>query len=310
MKQVYVKYQNAIYANYKVIVQKYVPAIRLVRGETDLSLLDTFALITVNGYVHSTAYDGVNFWILDGSKSIISAKANHVGILSFFDYPTPLLKTQLTVNMLGYLTVNSYYNGGIVISLPAPVQSIMLILGGYIQREEVNVLTKISSTQFILQLNNTSYIKRLIELSMYRDIFSELGISLNSALPLGFDINDATTDIVVSKFMTLSNSFVVSVPANNLTSEIAVLDKMIDPGRFTTKIEDRWPLINGNGKILEYYKRFDEGKWTNVVVDNFYQNAILPPLTKSQLVDYNKLRLTDKLLYAENSYFLKLSSNI
>lgn len=323
MPKISVKYQNATAANYLYQVSKVLgtiaqghshaflddwPDLKLSRIDTDLGLLQDKALITVNGIVHSTVYNGENFWIVNGAKSMVKFTDNHVGILSFMGLQNNLLKYAFSQSMitpdLSFPLYEKMY-----ITAPDSISSLVLVLGGYIQLEEPGVLYRVSDASFALHLNKTNYIQRLYELYDYTNIFKSLDLTVSLNTDPLINVTDATSDATILKYMTLKSTFMVSVPTEELSQEKNCLSQNTRPGYFCSANEPTDCLINETGKILEYFKMpiGDSKNWEGSVCDWRYENYLLSSISKNKINIINSLVSRDEKIMLAGAHFLNLS---
>jgi hypothetical protein len=252
---------------------------------TDLGLLHTHCLMSVNGYYHSTDSDGTRTFIKDGAITMRKGNMNHVGILSFLDVGEvskinidpanifPENNTQLLKNKVHFTVPNDLSN-----------KSFFLVLGGYLVFPQEEVFWQVSDNEFVLDLNRLPYVERIYESGLYLDL-SHLQLTDVAYTTDGINIDEVWSDRVIRNYMTLSQSFLVLVDIPHLTTNKIELRHSNLPGTFTSYQDPTYPLIVNYGKSAEYWKVKEGDRWAVTVVDSFMRNYILSRQPMSTLVN-------------------------
>lgn len=295
------KYSDAIRSQYKIDLTKIgvgipdnypvneLDDLRITRPKypTDLTLLHSHCLISVNGYYHMTDTDGAVSYVYNGAKTLHKSRMNHLGILSFLDIgeiqkvrldpdaiypqsPTASLREKLYFDIEEDLTGKSYF----------------LVLGGYLVFPSENAFWQSGERTFALDINQLPFPERLQESNLYIDL-SALGLSsLDPIDPL-----ELYSDTVLKKYLTMMESYLVIVDVPNLITNKLFLRHSHLPGMFTAYQDPTLPLIVNYGKVAEYWKTLEDNQWSVTVQDSFLRKYIL-----SQQPIYQQLALNDHLL--------------
>lgn len=295
------RYSDATRSNYKIDLTKIgvvtpdnYPASELDDIEitrplypTDLSLLHTHCLISVNGYYHLTDTDGERAYVYNAAKTLRQSRCNHVGILSFLDIgalqkviidpdniypqvPTSSLSERIFFDVSQDLTNKSY----------------LLVLGGYLVFPSENVFWQSGEHTLALDINQLQYPERIQESSLYMDL-SALG--LTSLDPI--DSVELFSDEIIKNYLTLKESYLVVIDTPNLMTNKIFLRHSHLPGMFTAYQDPTLPLIVNYGKVAEYWKTYEDSFWSVTVNDSFLRNYVL-----SQQPIYQQPLLNDHLL--------------
>lgn len=285
----YVKYCDAIRAEYKVQITKVGVAntlglprsdlvdLKLTRPnfETDMALLHTHCLVSVNGYIHRTDSDGQNAFVYEGAKSLGRSNHSHIGIHSFLDIgaikKVPIDPANIYGQTVGdpslktraYLQLNEDLTG----------KSVFLVLGGYMIFPQDNVFWQSGDNIFALNVGMLPLLERYYESSMYLDL-SALQLSEHSENPDIVNVEEFFSDDVLKRYMTLSQSFFVIVDTPHLfVGKLALRDCNL-PGMFTAYHDPEYPMIVNYGKLAEYWKVKEDGQWSVSVQDSFMRNFV------------------------------------
>lgn len=251
------------------------PDIELTRKnyETDLSLLHTHCLLSINGYYHMSDTDGERAWVVDGAKSTKAAGRNHVGILSFL-HVGELQKEALDVSRIEPSDAGRPLYEGAIIHTSKPVdKAFFLILGGYMVFPHPQIFWQITDTTFGIRLKELRYLERISESLRYIDL-SPLELTESVIHKNLINIEELTSDAVVRRYFSLSQSFFVTVDTKSLFVNKKFLRQMKAPGIFTAFQDPLYPLIMGSGRAVEYWKVNEGHYWSVSASDSFYRNYI------------------------------------
>jgi len=286
------------------------PDVKISRANTSLDLLHTKSLMSVNGFIYPTEYDGSNLFIPNATLNMLKSRANHIGIYSFNNLSDPLVKFPITSPMITTESSFSLYEKALI-TFPRPIGKFILVIAGYLVFEHPEYLYRVSPTTFVLRLDKLMFIEKLYELQRYRDIFTELNLPVDTTNPSLIDISLARSNDTIISFLTLNNSFLVELPVTNLLVDKIYLERSNIPGNFRTEIEPTLPIIVGYGKFGEYFKKkTNEYKYTVYLEDGYYNNYLISNLTYNDIKVYNDNRIVGNTYKLSRGYFLKVSSLI
>lgn len=265
---------------------------------TDLRLIHTHCLVSVNGLFHMTDTDGIKAFIVDGGESIRTKAVGHVGITSFYDIGN-LTKISFTDESTYAPVENTPLKEtvGFTISQSTEGKSFFLILGGYLVIPQEGVFWKSGDNDFRLNLTRLPYIERLLESQNFLKLDS-LKLTKSIINESNIDINEAWSDAVIKRYFNLSQSFFVIVDSDNLFWNKITLRQALMPGMFTAYQEPTYPLIMGHGRLAEYWKVFEDTQWAVTVIDSWYRNYIF---NRSQQDDYRNV--TSQLAMDRPSFY-------
>lgn len=279
------KYANAVLHGYKIELAKAgfpypdempiteLTDLKITRPQypTNLELLKTHCIMSVNGYFHRTDYDGTNAFVLDGGVTAAMNRCSHTGILSFLNIG------RVDTHRLNEVDVQSLTPGaplseGVIIQAPEEFndKSVMFILGGYLIRPEKNVFFKNSENTWVLNIRGLPYYERIQESETQLDLSSMKIEHLDTNKDNAIVIESILSDSAIKAYLTLSQSFFVAVDTSDLYfNEINVRVSNI-PGLISAYDDPVHPLIMGYGKHVEYSKVSEENYWALRVADDWY----------------------------------------
>lgn len=252
------------------------PDVEITRPSTttDLSVIDSRCLVTVNGYVYPTNYSGGRLFVPKATKCMLKSRINTIGITAFLDLKRPIERLPIETSMITGEEGTPLYNKAII-TFGREVGNVILVMCGYLIFEDTEFFYRVSNNSFVLRLDRLNYIERLYEVEHQRDIFKELAIPVSPNNSSMIDAEIATSDEVVAKFLTLFNSYLLEIPCSELSVAKRYMDYSSIPGSFRTSLTPDMPVFLGYGKIGEYiHVSRCEDKHTLYFSDTHYNNYI------------------------------------
>lgn len=316
------RYENAVLMGYKIEparVGYYVPdellgtnlkdlAITRSTKKTDISLLHTHALISVNGFFHRTDTDGLAAYVIDGAETAFKRRCAHTGILSFADIGK-ITQYQIKDEDVLPLNPDGKLKDGLIIKIPEQYQEMpsIFILGGYIIRPDKEAFYKNSENTWILQVKALPFVERYFE---SRDEIDLSSIKVEAPLDNKEDallVEDLYSDENIRAWLKLSQSFIAFVDTPILYYDQINVRVSTLPGLITAYQEPREPLVMGYGKTVEYSKVQEAQFWALRIQDPFYKQfafsnapARIQPVMSNHLLPWKQYQRTQ-------GYLLKIS---
>lgn len=279
------RYANAVLTGYKIELARHgysspveLPTsdlydLRLSRPQypTNLELVKTHCIASVNGFFHRMDYDGKNPFILGGGTTASKMRCSHTGILSFLDIGK-VNTYRIQESQIYPLTTGAPLKEGIILKAPVDLtnKSVLLVLGGYLVQPEKNVFFQNSDSTWVLNIMGLPYYERIQESEPLLDLSSmkieHLDTNVNNAIVL----DSIVSDKALKAYLTLSQSFFVVVDTPELYLEKITVRASNIPGLITAYENPTYPLIMGYGKHIEYSKIAEENYWALRVADEWY----------------------------------------
>jgi len=239
------------------------------QGDRDLSQLHDYCLPSINGYLHNTVQTAVGPCVIDGGITMRHAQNNSLGLLSFLELGK-LDKITLTPERVGKAEGRLSLKERIEITLPEgkTIKSFFLVLGGYLVLPQKDVLWSASDRTIQVNLKALSYLERLLESSLYLDL-SALKLTPSEQNDTMLNLEEIWSDAVITRYFTLSQSFVVLVEQDQLFYNRIPLRQLRVPGQFTAYQEPEYPLVLGTGRFAEYWKQREGDRWSVTMSDSY-----------------------------------------
>lgn len=317
----YAKYSDAYLSEYKVDITKIgvvtasnYPASELKdlvvtrpKYNTDMSLLHSHCLVSVNGFYHMTDTDGSKAYVYDGGTSMRKSGNNNLGILSFYDVgglkKVKLDKSRIvsggdgsTLKEKIYFTVDEELDG----------KCYILVLGGYLVIPEDGVFWRNSENGFALDLSKLPYMERIYESEGYLDL-DGLGLSKQSINDKAINVAELWSDEVIKRYMTLSQSYLVIVDTPYIATKKLHIRHSNLPGMFTSSSDPVYPLCVGYGRTVEYWKVLEDDVWSVTVQDSFMRNYVLSWQSDSTLRNVTDQLVPNRPFWHSRGYMLEIA---
>lgn len=274
---------------------------------TDVSLLHSHCLLSVNGFYHMTDADDSKAYVYNGADTMRKGRNNQLGILSFLDVGA-LTKIKLQKDNIVGQTAESPLSEKIYFSVSEDLdnKSYILVLGGYLVFPETDIFWRNGTHSFALDLNRLRYLERIYEASLYMDM-SALGLTSQSFAPDAINVQEVWSDAIIKNYLTLSQSYLVLVDIPYLLTNKIHLRHASLPGMFTAYQNPVYPLIVNDGKVAEYWKVHEDGHWAVSVQDSFYRNYILSQQATTIADNINNHLVPNKPFHHSRGYLLEIA---
>lgn len=279
--------------------------------KTDMTLIHSHCLVTVNGFLHRTDANTEKAYIVDGGRTFRHQRDNQFGILSFLDIGA-VTKIPITDEMILNLdSENPLYDGTIINLQGHDIENktVLMSVGGYLTLPEPGVFWQNSDTSVALNLSQTPYVQRYVESSYYLDLTS-LGLDESYMNPSLVNVPQLTSDAVIKKYLNLSQSFIIVIDTPNLYFNRKYLGAARLPGEFITYTKPTYPLFVNYGKMVEYFTSEEDGQWHLAVRDSYYRNFIFNYQDGDKLNDVSDQKLPMNVFYHSKGFFLEIYSTL
>lgn len=321
----YARYADAYQQNYTVALGKMgmnyptgypiseLPDLKLRHKDTNVSsqVLENYCLVTVNGLIHDTARlvnDEIDLWIKNGANTLLKNTMSHVGLLSFLDIGK-LKKYKINKLNIQPSEINTNLSNGAYFTIPEDIgnKAFFLVLGGYLVFPQSQVFWRLNDHLFALKLQRLPFIDRIYETARLIDISS-----LQAGVPNSDGLLNNTllwSDDVIKNYMTMSQSFLVTVETETLKTEKINLRHTTVPGRFSVQNWPVDPLIVSHGRLAEYWIERKDREYQLSIRDPFTGQYILRNNPESTNVTVSSDPNFQKPYQHMSGFFLQISSN-
>ena len=275
---------------------------------TKLGSIHTHCLVSVNGFFHRTDTDGTRAYVVDAGKSVQHAHCAHIGLTSFSSIGA-VEKLAIAPETIAPKKEGAPMKDGLHFSVPQDLseKSVALVLGGYLIFPEESIFYPVGDGCFELNIDRLPYIERLLESRGWIDL-SPLGLTESTVSTRILSIDEAWSDAVLVKYLTLSQSFLVVIDNATVFTTKLHLRQNNFPGMFTCLEKPVYPLIASFGRCAEYWRHYEDTLWTLTAMDTFRRNYVFNRQSEHTLVNVTNQLAPDVPYQKSLSYLLEIGA--
>lgn len=318
----YARYVNAIQAGYQIDLTKIgfnypdnfpkqdLIDLKITRPSfgTDLRMIHEYCMVSVNGFYHMTDADNSAAYVQEGGITLHKGNQNHLGLWSF-EGLGKLTKIPLTNDHIYAQDALTPLKDRLYLKIDQDLtnKSVFLVLGGYLVFPDQTSFWQSGEQTFTVSVGNLPLLERYYESVNFLDL-STLSLITNSTSPTMVNVDNFFSDLVLREYFTLPQSFLVVVDTPNLFMQKLALGRYTTAGAFVSYHDPMYPLMVNHGKMVEYWKCQEQGRWSVSVVDSFYRNFVFSYSGKNQLVNVTDQRIPSKPFYASQGDLVQVGS--
>lgn len=275
-----VKYADAIQAGYKLergnylSNPEYIPpsndadVLIMSKPEVDGHIFHKNCLVSINGLIHRTDVDSRYIYVLEAGRSNYHSLRNEVGIINFKDVGE-LEFHPITPDMLFKAHPLQPFANQVFIQAPAvaAAKTAALVMGGYLFLMDNLTFFRTGENIFCLDTQSIALLDRFFESRKLIDL-SALGLEYNGEHDAQISQEQLFSDEVITKWLTLSQSFLVFIDSPNITVERHQLAPTQIAKQYLTYEEPTMPLVAGFGLLQPYWVQEDDDVFSITVGDN------------------------------------------
>lgn len=295
----FVRYSDAFKAKYRVdpvdrlrqLPASYpvedLPDLKLTRPgfTTDMRLLHTHCLVSVNGFLHATDTDGAVAYVVDGNRCLQLSNQNLIGIHSFLDVGA-LTKYHFKPEDIDKEAPDSTLKERVFLTVPPEInlenKSVFLVLGGYYVPPQDGVFWQSGANSFALDIKRLMLTERIHESDGYVDL-SSLKLTRSTTNPNHYLESEIYSDAAIAAYLQLSQSFLVVVDRRYMGWKHLAVHSNGIPGVFTTYQPATYPLLGSYGRVMDYWTVQEDGYWSVTVADSSYRHYVFQSIPKDQV---------------------------
>jgi hypothetical protein len=264
VSETYVNYRDVQRANYNVdrVTPTGSPSsqsiesdrvdILLSRANTDYLDMASKCLVSVNGLIHRTEGSVDGLYVRRGARSSEVANTSIVGIITFSkvaDFTIIPITEEMVYkqNDDQHLYQGAYINAGVDLSNKTPI----LVMAGFLHIAD-DLYRVVGNKEIFIDMAKMMVPERLFAAGKLMDLgplLEDMGTSGNSLMSTA----NLQSDEFITKYLTLSQSFIVLVNTDNLFVEKVMCESTDLVGSFITSEDPIYPLIGPLGKVENYW---------------------------------------------------------
>lgn len=278
---------------------------------TDMQNVYDYCMINVNGYWHFTDTDGEYLYVHEGGKATKQYSHCTLGMLSFAGIGK-IKQVAITEDMLYKQQTNSRLYDTAYFKLPDDVdiegKTVLMSVGGYLVMPDQNTLRQTGERTFSLKLKNLPLVERYYESRNWID-YEALGLDGSSRNESLINMTQFYSDAVMTKYLTMSQTFFVVVDTPELWSNKLFVARKGLPGMYTSGFEPQQPLMIGRGRVGVYWKIQEDGVWTMNVENNYLNRRVFGDLTTGKRVNVADSAFPSRPAIESHGYLLEIGTD-
>lgn len=316
------KYADAFHAGYKIkpihktaAIDSVLPRsektyLHLTKPDIDYKDFYDHCLVSVNGYLHMTDYDTTGIYVVDGNKSAVHSNNNQMGIYSFKELG-PIKPIPITAGMISRQLENIPLKNKVYLKLPEKIENKvpMLVLGGYLHIFDPHTFYLVDEQTICINFLNYRFLDRYYESLKYIDL-SSLPIDHYQRNKTQLDLENFFSDEVIKAYLTLTQSFIVLLDADNVFAEKVGIDSSKMPGMLVTHLKPNLPLIGGYGRLMDYWYTYEDRRYSITCVDDYIDTHVYNTTDWYKIPSVADNRLSTERIQKSYSHFLRIGVDI
>jgi hypothetical protein len=287
---------------------------------TSYSHFATHAMVSVNGFYHMLETDGTTgIYVKNAGRSLQKSKQNQVGILSFASVSTlthvpittAMVKKRLTAEMIAGTVPEGPLSSTCYVKLGRSLvgKSVLMVIGGYLFLPDSDIVTRVSDDEFAVDFTRVPMLNRYYESRAYLDL-SSLGLSTTANNIDQISVPELYSDAVLTKYLTLSQSFFVVLDTPELYVQSYYVKKTGTPGMYISYQEPMYPLMVGGGRMPEYWPTKEEDRWSLSSHDAYARTKLYDTTDPLRLTSVSGLGLPLEPDYYADARLIEIGRDI
>ena len=270
----------------------------LQKASIDSKLLSESVVAVVNGYlhIHDKFKEGIK--IKDGCKSIMYAKSNHVGILSFQELGgCKLVKLDPRTTYRGKDNLPYYHEMLVNLGMDLTNKSVLLsIAGNFIYTNDIYKVIDAKNGIAIINLSRLNLAEKIQQTVKYVSMPESLQYIEQDRLAT-IDRDIVKSDAFILDLLRMSQTFAIVVDYPHIVNERKPVFYNGTYGIYYSEKHKYRPMIDAYGRIVPYFY-YGNQKLPRFPDKHVYQIP-LEYVEKSQNVQGRHPNSTDRYIYKE-----------
>jgi hypothetical protein len=270
------KLQRGLYASNPALIPDASEADTLIMSKpgVDGRVFYKNCLVTVNGMIHRVDGDSQYIYVMQAGRSNYLSRRNEVGIINFHGIGQ-LECHSITADMLFKTNADQPFSNQIFIKAPvsAKDKTVALVMGGYLFLLDNLRFFRVADDVFCLDTQSVPLVERFFESRNLIDL-SSLGLEYNGANDAQISRAQLLSDAALTKWMTLSQSFLIYIDNPGMSVERIALSTTKIAKQYLTYEQPRLPLVTGVGMVTPYWVQEDDNVFSITVGDNIRNNYV------------------------------------
>ncbi|QXO10884.1 hypothetical protein pEaSNUABM54_00058 [Erwinia phage pEa_SNUABM_54] len=245
---------------------------KVTKSDVNYATLDKYSLFVVNGLVHfSTAID-TGIIVADAGRSLSKADDNRIGVINFEKIGVvsriPITDKMIVTNPSDLPLKETVYLSLGNVDLTS--KTVGVVIGGHLHLLD-GAYDQVGTNLLKIHMREYPLVDRYWELKGKTDV-SSIKITPFENRVDKLDFTELTSDANIKALLKLSQSFVVTIEAQNIGVEKLQVHQAELAGRFVAYEEPRYPIMNDTGAFSNYSWYKAKHDWVIRTSDYQYTN--------------------------------------
>lgn len=267
----------------------------LTRQATDYIFARDHCLVTVNGFIHRLDADNDGIYVKNGGVSFRKAQSAHVGLISFLNIGK-VHTASITPEMVYQPDPTKLFSDNFYLNVPFDTTDKVMgiVIGGYLHLacDDIKVT---GSNAVKVNMNRIPFLERYMVARYKIDMSSmERFHRISESNEVDYDLQAFHSNECMLELLTLSQSFIVGIEVDHLTTEILKTGRTFLPGRFYFDQRPLWPLRTELGLLPSYISAGENGVWVLRTDNNLRQHRLMNTREHRWLPTVSERRIGDQ----------------
>lgn len=248
----------------------------LTRSETDYVDVQRHCLATINGLVHRLDADRDGVYIKDGGITFRKTERALTGLISFKNIGR-VHTASITPEMIYNPDPTKLYADTFYLKVPFDTTNKVLgvVIGGYLHLATQD-LKVIGKNALKVDMKRIPFLERYMVSRYLIDQSSmERFHEVSASNEKDYGLQNFYSNECMLELLTLSQSFIVGIEVDHLTTDIVHTTRTHLPGRFYFDERPLWPLRTQLGLLPSYLSEEENGIWVIRIDNNLQQHRFM-----------------------------------
>jgi hypothetical protein len=284
--------------------------LRLAKAGVDYTKFVKNCLVSVNGFYHPIDANARGVVVKWGNASAQSSGLNTIGIVSFRELGE-VRQIPITPEMVYRQADTTDFKNRAYVNVGEDVsnKTLMLVLGGYLHVLDHQSFFRVNDRCVCVDFNNIPLFERIYESRRYINLAS-LDLAVSSRNPNLIAVSELLSDEVLTKYLTLPQSFFVVMDKTDIFVERQALRKTKMPDVFVSHVPPVWPVVVGHGKHTNFFASYEDQQWSINCRDTLRQNYLFKTTDARALLNISNARVPMKPVEHSQAFFLKVGTQL
>ncbi|MNZ49004.1 hypothetical protein D3C78_667610 [compost metagenome] len=248
----------------------------LTREDTDYVDVQRHCLGTVNGLLHRVDADGDGVYLKDGGTTFRKTQNALVGLISFKNIGR-IHTASITPEMVYNPDVTKRFSDNFYVKVPFDTSNKVMgiVIGGYLHLA-CDDLKVIGSGAIKVNMNRIPFLERyMVSRYLINQSSMERFHEVSEFNDRDYDLQGFLDNECILELLTQSQSFIVGIEVDHLTTKVYQTTRTHLPGRFIHNERPLMPLRTQLGLLPSYLSEEEVGQWIIRVDHNLAQHRFM-----------------------------------